>query len=184
MYRSVGSTIRAHRAALDVRVLSSRRPWQKRLVGRQRLPPMRAGLVRATRGICCGKLLLQCPRTTRGSIIGNSNVERRYSGDVAGSKTGNSFASRMAPSISLRLHTSNEDRASGADRAPAIFTHGVNASIGNRRVMRYRAAGLLWIVRSIARSTKRCLRSPGAAMQGHRCFLVSIVSSANAERSR
>ena len=34
-------------------------------------------------------------------------MERRYSGDIAGPKTGNSFASRMAPSISLRRHTTS-----------------------------------------------------------------------------
>ena len=57
--------------------------------------------------ISCGELLLQLPRRRAFAIIGNSNVERRYSGDIAGPKTGNSFASRMAPSISLRRHTTN-----------------------------------------------------------------------------
>ena len=52
------------------------------------------------------------------SIILNLNRERRYSGDVAQPTTGNSFTSRMAPSISLRLHTISEDREPGADRAP------------------------------------------------------------------
>ena len=57
------------------------------------------------------------------AIIVNSSVARRYSGDVAGTRTGNSFAIRMAPSISLRLRTTNphfSPRSRPASRAPFL----------------------------------------------------------------